>query len=1009
MRGRGSGKRLVSLFLGCALIVVGLIGPQVVGRADGATLNGKFQESGSDVTEVTKESSDITITYEGTVSGDDADNVERIENVKLVKDSDAIDANDPSYEKTQKKLTASFTISATTKAETYTLSVAGKDSSGGDITITCANTLKVKDTPTATPTLQSISLKGGKTNYYPGDKIELDIVVKDISTTESTRCTVEFKNDDASDTQTFNIIGAGTSDTEGVKYSLELDIPDTPRSNPQEYKLSSITIDSKPVGLDDKTISFNINPAEIPILTVFTTGPDASSSVVIKGDTIVQGTFKGKIENLGATVPSAKATFSDGINTLETEQFDIEDKHIFTPKFNVPSDTPNGTYKLTAISGVTGLVITDDTYSFVVRDADSPVLKAIENLKTGSYESGDKVKFNAKFEKIKLTEGKATIKGKLTFQNEHDSSDRVVVNFASGDNVVTNETWTLENIETAAIINSSGSDKTYKLVGVENTSGLEGVTLDAGTVEFKVKSGSTPSNPTLNSINLTSEVLPNGIVYFSGKVSPKPSGDTISAKFVPGGVEANAINFSTGISSDGSFSGQIPLSGVAVGSEYLLTSVQVGGTTVTWTGQYMFRVVNSVSTPTLSTLAIGTPYTTSGTTTIPLSATIASAGTTGGVANTIKYIEIDYAIDTTTPAKATLYTTSNTSTLFTGSVARQFTNGSSHTITLSRARVYYQAGSDTSGNKVKEYDSLTGLITNNPLRFTVSNYTPSPVNPVNPVDPSNPSTPTNNTAVNQRAANTIIAMANNGSATLDYTSSPTVSANIFDLLRGTQKTVNLLAPGGFIWTFNGATVTGASKQIDLRVTATTLAATGATNSFPLVASLTGNRPVVILNFANNGVLPGTATITIPVSQHTSYIGTSNIYQYFVNESTRRLEKVGGPVTVSSGNTVTMAINHNSTYILTYGEVAGATASTTPTNNASDVLPIYNANATPTVTTPTNTTPTAGTTVNTVYRPGSTSPKTGDAFRMYVWVGMLLIGSFLVFASVLWPKKKEKSA
>lgn len=993
MRGRGSGKRLVSLFLGCALIVVGLIGPQVVGRADNENINGNFTPS------VVTLGAIHSSTFSGTVGNVTPASIASIA-ARALKDNNGNVITAPasiSYVSSSGVVSFQVSTGVGTPAGTYKVSgdaLTATLSDGNSVNLAVSATLTVENKSPITPTISSMSVDPSTITRGADAKVTYKGTINNISETYTNK-TAKYSNG------TYTITSQIGSIASGTQFSTEISIPSTVTEG--AYKLTTIEGITGLI-IPDSTPTFTVSQEAPGTPTLVVESSEALSpdtTIITRGDS-AEGTFIGKVNNLPLGVTTTAAIFSNGDKKIEVEINPVNNNERFEKTFNVPSTTEIGKYYLTTMPGITGLVIPLTKYGFTVKDALDPYVSDVTIA--NETESGKEVIFTANLKNVPTS---TDIGGYFTFKNKSDSTDIVTAGFSATNKSTTDSALLVTNIRTA-FSNTSGSDKIYFVSDVTGTKNLNNLTLGTGAhKEIKVKSSSTPTNPTLTDINITSEVLPNGIVYFSGKVSPKPTGDTISASFVPEAIGGTEIPFSTGISSDGTFSGQIPVGNVAVGSIYKLSGVKVGTSYITWDGQYMFRVVSSVSTPTLSTLAIGNPYTTSGTTTIPLSATITSAGTTGGVANTIKYIEIDYAIDTTTPAKATLY--SSSSNLFTGNVARQFTNGSSHTITLSRARIYYQAGSDTSGNKVKEYDSLTGLIANNPVRFTVNNYNPSPVNPVNPVNPSNPSTPTGSTAVNQRAANTIIAMANNGSATLDYTSSPTVSANIFDLLRGTQKTVNLLAPGGFIWTFNGATVTGASKQIDLRVTATTLAATGASNSFPLVASLAGNRPVVILNFANNGVLPGTATITIPMSQHTSYIGTSNIYQYFVNESTRRLEKIGGPVTVSSGNTVTMAINHDSTYILTYGEVAGATAPTTPTNNASDVLPIYNANATPTINTPTNTTPTGGTTINTVYRPGSTSPKTGDAFRMYVWVGMLLIGAFLVFASVLWPKKKEKSA
>lgn len=1121
MRGKGSGKRLVSLFLGCALIVVGLIGPQVVGRADGEL---GFKTEGFTPVYINYGEAK-NISFEGELDGSKLMEVNSngSHTAELKAGSASISVT-PSYEYSTKKITFNTSTDATTKPGEYELKVKVQMDGGSEKEVIATNkfTVKAPDlteasvSKTTVTTDSSITFSGKITNVsggsitgdvvkalferesgtevltstafsvtegesfsninvpVSGDAAPGKYVLKELTgsnifselvftatkpsftvtdgataptwgtavfTPEVTEAvatgasltftaTVDNKPTSITSAEATFIQSGGSHEAKVNITTLDsltgtLTVPDAPGKT---YNLTSMSINGTAVAGTVPFLSFSIkdNAPTTPTLTSFVISPE----LITKNDSVTNGAFTGQVENLPASVStSAIFTRSDGTHKITTSEFTVKNKENFT-QISIPitSTTPTGRYYLTSMPGITGLNVPENKYSFEVRDASDPQLTEVIGIKDKAepYSAGQQVLFNAKFENIKLTGGNATIGGTITFENINDAADRIEANFKTKTNVVTNSSWTVENIKTDAIPdNTTGSVKTYRLKYIEGTDDLEKVTIKLGAhKEFTVSPSTTPAAK-VTAASITNQKTGGydrmDDIKLQLALSNLQDKDTLVKAYF-NAEQCNDIVFETTILKDDISSGdatkeiieQAPT--ISNGNHtFTLYKVVVDEKTAdisSITTKPSFVVNESpVQEPILSTIAIGSPSTYNGSTRIPLSATLQNRGNTSGVTNEFKWIEIDYSIDeATTTSTAYLLAPTGDSLTFASSVERSFVNGTTHKIRISAARLCYWEGRRGTEESMKirgiSSGELSQYITSNPLTFTVNNYTPTPVNPVNPVDPSNPSTPANNTVVNQRAANTITAMANNGSATLDYTSSPTVSANIFDLLRGTQKTVNLLAPGGFIWTFNGATITGASKQIDLRVTATTLAATGATNSFPLVASLTGNRPVVILNFANNGVLPGTATITIPMSQHRSYIGTSNIYQYFVNENTRRLEKIGGPVTISSGNTVTMAINHNSTYILTYGEVAGATAPTTVTN---DVLPIYNANATPTVNTPTNTTPTGGTTINTVYRPGSTSPKTGDAFRMYVWVGMLLIGAFLVFASVLWPKKKEKSA
>lgn len=137
-----------------------------------------------------------------------------------------------------------------------------------------------------------------------------------------------------------------------------------------------------------------------------------------------------------------------------------------------------------------------------------------------------------------------------------------------------------------------------------------------------------------------------------------------------------------------------------------------------------------------------------------------------------------------------------------------------------------------------------------------------------------------------------------------------ISKELFDAIKGTSRQLTIKSGDNQI-VFNGKDITD-SKDID------------ATISYNLVKNdavlNTIGQDGVVINFANNGELPGTATVRIKVTDDMkTAISLNTIYVYYYNEANKELMKMANKATYKDGY-IEFAINHNSKYVFVNAEI-----------------------------------------------------------------------------------------
>ena len=215
---------------------------------------------------------------------------------------------------------------------------------------------------------------------------------------------------------------------------------------------------------------------------------------------------------------------------------------------------------------------------------------------------------------------------------------------------------------------------------------------------------------------------------------------------------------------------------------------------------------------------------------------------------------------------------------------------------------------------------------------------------------------------------------------VDYSSNSTVSAGVFDAIKGTNRTV-AFASDGIQWIVNGKDITSDSKPIDLKVT-TKVAKNDYSEQGEQIQQITEGSNAYILQFADNGVLPGKMKVRIKLDYSMrNYLGTTGMYLYYYDPVLKEMQIIAENIDITKDNYVEFEITHCSDYVLTRGKLTNLKyvepTDTNVDNSPSDVIINTTANA-----------------VNTG-RKLDAVPKTADRTQYTLIVMMLIVSGLLM--------------
>ena len=158
--------------------------------------------------------------------------------------------------------------------------------------------------------------------------------------------------------------------------------------------------------------------------------------------------------------------------------------------------------------------------------------------------------------------------------------------------------------------------------------------------------------------------------------------------------------------------------------------------------------------------------------------------------------------------------------------------------------------------------------------------------------------------------------ADNAHIVADYSGNAVLTEEAFEAIAGTDKTLDLVSEG-VTWRFNGEDIVNEPKPIDLSVQISTAEEETSSTGQEIQEAL-DETPAVVMKFAENGQLPGKATIQVKVDYAMrEYLGTDRkLCVYYYNNQTGQLELIAKDLMVISDTYVEFSITHCSYYVLT---------------------------------------------------------------------------------------------
>lgn len=138
-----------------------------------------------------------------------------------------------------------------------------------------------------------------------------------------------------------------------------------------------------------------------------------------------------------------------------------------------------------------------------------------------------------------------------------------------------------------------------------------------------------------------------------------------------------------------------------------------------------------------------------------------------------------------------------------------------------------------------------------------------------------------------------------------------VDASILKAIAGTDKTV-VFEKDGVTWSFNGKDINHEMKNLDLSAKVGNAKDSVSPNRDAIAAKVKGEN-VMVITFAENGVLPGAAKVTVNLGS--AWANKNNLFVYYYNPQTKKVEKIDGNLKADSKGNVTFTITHCSDYFV----------------------------------------------------------------------------------------------
>ena len=172
--------------------------------------------------------------------------------------------------------------------------------------------------------------------------------------------------------------------------------------------------------------------------------------------------------------------------------------------------------------------------------------------------------------------------------------------------------------------------------------------------------------------------------------------------------------------------------------------------------------------------------------------------------------------------------------------------------------------------------------------------------------------------------NEIANVVDDGNIVADFSNNPDISSDVFTTIAGTNKEVTFTS-SGISWQFNGADVDpSAAKNINLAVDIKTADQDTSTAGESIKKLAGEGSSALILHFADNGQLPGKATIRVKADYTLrNYLGYTGLDVYYWDSTNNVLVPIASNVSIDNNGDILFDITHCSYYVIV-GRQEGST-------------------------------------------------------------------------------------
>ena len=169
----------------------------------------------------------------------------------------------------------------------------------------------------------------------------------------------------------------------------------------------------------------------------------------------------------------------------------------------------------------------------------------------------------------------------------------------------------------------------------------------------------------------------------------------------------------------------------------------------------------------------------------------------------------------------------------------------------------------------------------------------------------------------QDLADQINKMEEGHTAYIYHGNNDTLSKDVFEAIAGKDKTI-AVESDGIQWIFEGEDI-DESKIKDINL-GTTIEEKWFSES-EVNQEIAWDQNAVVLQFADNGDLPGEATIRVKIDPvFKDYIGTENLYVYYYDNTTKEFKEIAANLNTESDGYLEFTITHNSDFVITSGPI-----------------------------------------------------------------------------------------